>query len=187
MSLRSTETHWGIASRFLHWVTLLLLLVTVPIGTFMDDLPTGANKVRLFALHKSIGITILGLVVLRVLWRLADRRPLEVPMPMWQSRAARGLQLSLYVLLFAVPLAGWVMNSASGFPLRWFGLVNLPALTSADKGVKALFDDLHAWAAWTLVVLAAGHAVAALKHHFIDKDATLRAMLPLRFSRGSRP
>lgn len=180
MSLRSSATHWGLASRLVHWVTLLLLTVTVPLGAFMGDLPKGAAKLRLFALHKSIGITLLALVVLRLAWRLIDRRPLAAPMPAWQARVAAGLYALLYALLFGVPLAGWAMNSAAGFPLQWFGLVNLPALMKADKGLHELFEDLHGWAAWTLVVLVAGHAAMAFKHHFIDHDDTLRSMLPPR-------
>jgi cytochrome b561 len=187
MSLRSTETHWSLPSRALHWVTVLLLLVQVPLGAFMDDLPKGAQKVRVFALHKSIGLTILALVLLRVLWRLLDQRPAKVPMPQWQSRASTTLQFMLYVLLFAVPLSGWAMNSAAGFPLQWFGLFNLPALTAADKGLHELLEALHGWFAWTLVVLATGHGAAALKHHFIDKDHTLRAMLPRRRATGGAP
>ena len=185
--IRSSDTRWGLPSRTLHWLTVLLITVTVPIGAYMGDLPTGMQKLRVFALHKSIGVTILGLVVLRALWRLVDSRPQKAAMPPWQAQAANTLQLLLYVLLFAVPLCGWAANSAAGFPLQWFGLVNLPSLTAADKARHELLLDVHGWLAWTLVIFATGHGAMALKHHFIDKDHTLRSMLPLPRGKGGGP
>jgi cytochrome b561 len=189
MALRSSADHWGLVSRIWHWGTLALLVVIVPLGVYMADLPKGIAKLRLYALHKSIGITILGIVVLRTIWRLVDGRPAEVPMPPWQARAATGLQGALYLLLLGVPLAGWLMNSAAGFPLRWFGIVNLPALMRPDHPLQEVLASVHVYAAWTLVVLACGHAAAAFKHHYVDRDATLLAMLSprlLRRDKGAR-
>jgi len=183
MTLRSTANGWGPVTRAFHWGMLLLFVGTVCVGYYMTDLRMGPAKLKIYALHKSVGITLLGLAVLRLLWRLGERRPALPPMPAWQARAAGGVHVLLYALMFLIPLSGWLYNSASGFPLQWFRLVNLPALSGADPQLKALAKAIHETGVATLIGVVVLHAAAALKHHFMDKDATLRLMLP---SRGVR-
>ena len=158
----------------------MLLVSIVSVGFYMTDLPLGPQKLRIYAWHKSVGITLLALAVLRLLWRLTERRPLQVPMPRWQARSAAAIHVLLYLLMFGIPLSGWLFNSAAGFPLRWFGVVNLPALTAADGALKAFAREAHETGVIVLLALVAVHAAAGLKHHFIDRDGTLRAMLPGR-------
>jgi len=169
---------WGGISRLFHWGMLVLFVGVFPLGLYMADLPLSKQKLKLYALHKSIGLTLLGLAALRLLWRATQRRPRLPAMPAWQERAATGMHVSLYVLMFLVPLAGWLFNSAAGFPLQWFGQVNLPALVSANPGLKVLARGLHEVGAWILVSFVALHAAAALKHHFVDRDRTLALMTP---------
>ncbi len=179
MPLRSTATSWGAVTRLFHWGMLLLIIGGISVGLYMTDLPMSPQKLRVYALHKSVGLTLLGLAVLRLLWRLGERRPAAAPMPAWQERAASATHVLLYGLMFAIPLSGWLFNSAAGFPLQWFHLVNLPALVAADPALKVLARTAHGFGVLLLVVISAVHAAAALKHHFIDRDRTLRAMLPL--------
>jgi cytochrome b561 len=157
---------------------LALYATTIPLGLYMTELPLGIQKLKLYALHKSIGLTLLGLAVLRLGWRATERRPETPPMPAWQRRGAAVTHGLLYALMFAVPITGWLFNSAAGFPLQWFGLANLPALGPADPSLKAIAHHLHVGGVWLLVVLAAIHAVAAIKHHFVDRDRTLALMVP---------
>jgi len=164
-------------TRLFHWGMLLLFIGIVSIGFYMTDLPLGPKKLKIYALHKSIGLTLLGLAVLRLLWRLGERRPASPPMPAWQQRSAALTHALLYVLMFVIPLSGWLYNSAAGFPLQWFHLVNLPALAAADPALKVLAKEIHLAGVVVLLVVVALHAAAALKHHFIDHDRTLRAML----------
>jgi cytochrome b561 len=178
MALRSTATAWGGLARLFHWAMPVLFATTIPLGWYMSDLPLGAHKVRLYALHKSIGLTLLALTLLRLAWRLAERRPALPPMPRWQARAAGATHAALYALMFAIPLSGWLYNSAAGFPLRWFGLVNLPALTASNPALKPLAHGIHATAVWVLLALVALHVAAALKHHVVDRDRTLALMVP---------
>lgn len=180
MQLKSTEKGWGPIARLFHWGMLVLFVGILVVGYTMTDLPLGATKLKVYALHKSVGITLLALAVLRLTWRLGERRPRLPPMPSWQARAAGGAHGLLYVLMFAIPLTGWLFNSAAGFPLQWFRLVNLPALTAADPALKALAREAHEALAAILIGVVVLHAVAALKHHFIDRDDTLRLMLPRR-------
>ena len=180
MGLRSTAAAWGVVTRCFHWGMLLAYVGIIGVGVYMTDLPMSPQKLKVYALHKSVGLTLLGLAALRLLWRLGERRPTPAPMPAWQQRAAGATHVLLYGLMFAVPLSGWLFNSAAGFPLQWFRLVNLPALVAPDPGLKALARSAHGLGVLLLAAIATLHAAAALKHHVIDRDGTLTAMLPLR-------
>ena len=188
MSLKNPVDRWGVVSQAFHWLIVVLLVVMAYLGLTMTDLPTSAHKANVYALHKSIGLTILALVVLRLAWRLYAGRPHEVDgMPPWQQRIASLTHAGLYLLLFAIPLSGWVINSTSGFPLRWFGLVHVPAIAPRDKALNALSKDVHEVLFWTLVAVAAMHAAAAVYHHRIQRDATLVRMLPRGWLRLPTP
>ena len=169
---------WGPVSQLLHWGIVVLILTMAVLGLTMTELPNSPDKVRLFALHKSIGLTILALVALRLLWRVFAGRPPDLPMPRWQHRAAQASHAGLYVLLFAVPLSGWLVNSASGFPLRWFGLFRVPSIAARDHDLHEFAEGLHEWLFWGLIVLVVMHATAAIYHHLFMRDATLSRMLP---------
>lgn len=179
MPLKNSREHWGSISKTLHWLVLALVLAMAWLGLTMGDLPSGPDKVATYALHKSIGITILALVVIRLLWRVFAGAPAPVTgTPPLQVRMATLTHWSLYALLLAMPISGWVVNSAAGFPLQWFGLVDLPAITGTDQDLRGLAQDLHEWMFWALVTLATLHAAAALYHHLFVGDATLARMLP---------
>lgn len=179
MTWKNTATAWGPVSKLFHWLIVLLILGQATLGLTMGDAPSGPGKIQLYAVHKSIGITILALAALRLLWRLLAGAPDTVPgTPRWQDRAARLVHALLYVLLFAVPLTGWVLNSAAGFPLQWFGLVNLPAIVGENHDLHEAAESAHELLFWALATLAAGHAAAAAYHHVFLGDATLARMLP---------
>jgi cytochrome b561 len=192
MPARNTSTRWGWVSVTLHWVTVLAILGLAIVGTQMDDLPTGLFKLKVYALHKSVGLTVLALTVLRLAWRLYAGAPALVPMPSWQRLAAHVSHVGLYALLFAMPLSGWLLHSASskaGYALRWFGLFKVPAIAGYDPALKALAKELHEGFAWALGVLVLVHMAAAFKHHFVNRDQTLRRMLGLNdpASKGATP
>jgi cytochrome b561 len=178
MTLLSTEARWGFIAKLFHWTMAVGLLGLCAFGFWMSDLPRGPVMFKAYALHKSCGITLLALALARLAWRAVDRRPAELPAPGWQKLAALGTHLALYALMLAVPLAGWAYNSAANFPLQWFGLVNLPALVPASPLLKEFFHEAHELGAIALLVLTAVHVAAAWKHHLLDKDNTLRRMLP---------
>jgi cytochrome b561 len=190
MTLKNTDERWGPVSQLLHWTIVLLILGQGTVGLLMTEMRNSPDKIEVYALHKSFGLTILALVVLRLLWRWYAGTPRPVPgMPRWQERIASLSHGGLYLLLFAIPISGWVLNSAAGFPLQWFGLFNLPAITGKDHDLHELAEELHELLFWALVSLAVVHAAAALYHHLFQHDATLARMLPrgwLRVAAHSR-
>jgi cytochrome b561 len=179
MSLKNTETRWGPVSQLLHWLIVLLILGQGTVGLVMTEMRNSPDKIEIYALHKSFGLTILTLALLRLGWRLYAGKPRPVPgIPHWQDTVAQSAHWGLYALLFAIPLSGWVFNSAAGFPLQWFGLFNLPAIAGKDDALREFAGELHEWLFWALVGLALVHAAAAFYHHLFQRDATLARMLP---------
>jgi cytochrome b561 len=168
----------------LHWLIVVLIVVMAYLGLTMTDLPNNPYKIRLYALHKSIGLSLLALVILRLLWRGYTGAPRPLPgIPAWQERVASLTHFALYVLLLAIPLTGWIFNSAAGFPMQWFGVVNLPALTGRSTALRELSGRWHELLFWALIVLALVHAAAAIYHHLFQHDATLARMLPRNWLR----
>ena len=179
MPLKNTANEWGSISKALHWLVVALILAMAWIGLTMGDLPNGPDKIATYALHKSVGISILALAVVRLAWRAVAGAPGHVAgTPAWQARVASLAHVALYALLLAIPLSGWVVNSSAGFPLQWFGLFNLPAIAGKDQALHALAEQLHEWLFWTLVLVALLHAAAAMHHHLFLRDDTLARMLP---------
>lgn len=189
MSLRNPRDRWGGVSQSLHWLVVVLILATGLIGLLMGDMRASPTKVQVYALHKSLGLTILALAVLRLGWRLAAGAPATLTgTPRWQARLASVTHWLLYALLLAIPLSGWAFNSAAGYPLQWFGLFNLPALVGRDADLRVTVRDLHEALFWSLVAVTVLHAAAALYHHAVLRDATLARMLPRGWPRvGTRP
>jgi len=181
MSWRNSDLAWGRTAQLLHWTIALLIIGLVVVGVLMQELPNSPFKLKVYAWHKSFGITVLALVVLRLLWRLIDRRPAyPSSMPRWQQRISSAAHGLLYLLMLWMPLSGWLYNSASNFPLRWFGWFALPSLSGPDPELKQLALDLHVYGFYLLGTLFALHVGAALHHHFVVRDRTLIRMLPQR-------
>ncbi|MEO5830313.1 MAG: cytochrome b [Rhodanobacter sp.] len=178
MSLRNNDQQWGTVSKSFHWIIALAILGNGTFGLLMDLASSPMQKINWLALHKSIGLTVLALVLLRILWRLSERRPVEEPAPRWQQLAARAVHGLLYVLIVAIPLSGWWFNSVTGKPLQWFKQFNLPTLAAKNDALRDFAHGVHEYLFWLLIVLLLAHVGAALKHHVFDKDNVLRRMLP---------
>ena len=161
-----------------HWIVALLILAAWPLGVYMHELPLSPTKLKLYSYHKWIGITVLLLFVPRLLWRITHRPPAALPMPAWQHKIAEATHHLLYLLMVLVPLSGWLMSSAKGFQTVYFGVLPLPDLVAKNDDLGHLLKEVHEALNFGLLTLVGLHVAGALKHHLIDRDATLRRMLP---------
>jgi cytochrome b561 len=162
----------------LHWFMALALTANFVLGVTMGDLPLSPQKLQFFSWHKWTGITLLGLVTLRLIWRGLVSPPALLPASVWQQRTAIGLHILLYVLMFAIPISGWLMSSAAGVSVNYLGVLPLPDLVSKNKLLFNQLKEIHETLNYVMLGLVVVHVVAALKHHFQDRDATLARMLP---------
>lgn len=179
MPVQNTSSVYGSVAKAFHWVIAILIICLLIMGFVMSDMEPTPDKFRLYGLHKSIGITVLTLAVLRLLWRMGNIVPtLPDHMKMLERFLAHGSHVALYLVMVLMPLSGWVMSSAAGLPVSIFGWVTLPNLVAPDQGVKALMIDVHYFMALVIIGLVSLHALAALLHHFYYKDNVLVRMLP---------
>ena len=169
---------YGRLARALHWTTAALVILMVPGGLVLLSLPPGPVQDTAFVLHRSTGVLLFALTVLRLANRARHPAPpLPSGMPALQRRAAGAVHALLYLLLLAMPIVGWWATSAYGAPISVFWLFELPPLVAQDKAVAERVFALHGALGWVLVTLVAAHAGAALHHHFVKRDAILRRML----------
>lgn len=170
--LTNTDSRYGLVSRALHWLMALMIVALIAVGLYMSDLDQqDAARAQIYALHKAFGVTVLGLAVLRILWiRISQPPPLPGALQAWEVLLARIVTGVLYLLMIAAPLAGYLMSSAAGKPVSFFGLFTLPALVAENKDLAEALHEVHEFLAWAILALAGLHALGALKHRFVDKD-----------------
>jgi len=166
----------------LHWLIGALVITALAMGWIMTDMATSPLKAQVFAWHKWVGVTVLALLPVRVLWRLAHPVPAPLPMAAWQRWTVQGLHGLLYVMLLLQPLSGWLYSNAAGRQIVYLGLIPLPSLVGKDKALADTIKGFHDTGAVIIAIVAGLHALAALKHHFVDRDDTLRRMLRWRAS-----
>lgn len=179
MQWRNTPSQYGHLSVLLHWLMAFAVYGMFALGLWMVTL--GYYDVwyhRAPELHKSIGIVIFLFLLVRVIWRFVSPPPPPLSSYSRLTRAsAVAVHVLLYLLLFAILLSGYLISTAEGKPVSVFGLVEIPAIFSGAGEQADTAGDIHLWLAWSVVLLSVLHAFAALKHHFIDKDVTLKRML----------
>jgi cytochrome b561 len=163
----------------LHWLIALAVIAQIAFGWWMQEIPKDpvGPRVNAYNLHKSIGLTVLLLMAIRLAWRATHHAPTLPPMSAWQARAARINHGLLYVCLFVQPLSGYIGSAVSGYPVRYFGIL-LPGWAPKSIPLKDLLSVVHLVSSWVLVAAISLHIAAALKHQFGDRDNLLRRMWP---------
>jgi cytochrome b561 len=162
----------------LHWTGALLVFCGFALGLFMTGLEFSPAKLRYYAWHKWIGITVFLVAAARLAWRAAfPPPPFAAAMPVWQMRAARAVHALMYTLMLAIPVSGWLYSSATGISVSYFNAVSLPNLIAKDKELARVLLVVHQTLNATLAIAIVAHVGAALKHEWIDRDHLLSRML----------
>jgi cytochrome b561 len=181
MRLLNSDQRYGAAAIGLHWLMATLIVALVSIGLYMVRLPdVGFNisKITLILIHKEIGILVLALAGARLTWRQLNPLPRLVDtVQEWQKVAAILVHFGFYALMIALPVTGWVMSSAAGIPVSFLGLFTLPDFVPHDDILFRWLESLHDWLGYAMAGFICLHAGAALRHHFLLRDKTLRKML----------
>ncbi len=183
--MKQNSRRYTLTAIGLHWWIAMLILIAFPLGLYMHDLPLSPYKLKLYSWHKWLGVSVFMFVMFRIFWRTSHTPPaLPDSLPQWQKLTSQITHILLYLLIVAVPLSGWLMSSAKGFQTIWFGVLPIPDLIGKDKSLGNLLMAVHKSLNYSLLALVAIHTLAAIKHHFIDKDNILRRMLP--FNSGEK-
>lgn len=175
-----TAAQYTGTAKVLHWLMALLIIGLFALGQYMSDLSMSPRKLQLYSWHKWVGVTVFMLLLVRVGWRITHQPPaLPEQMSKQQRLASHVGHAVLYLLMLVIPISGWLMSSAKGYQTVWFGVLPIPDLLGKDKQLGDALAELHGALNGLLMFIVAIHVLAALKHHFIDRDNILRRMLPL--------
>lgn len=184
MQLLNTKGRYGAVAIALHWLMAALMIGLVGLGIYMVRLPDAGfdeKKITLILLHKQIGVLVLILAVARIAWRQCNPLPeLAQTVPEWQQITAVFVQLCLLGLMILQPVLGWLMSSAAGISVSFFGLFTLPDFLPHNEDQFARLRAIHDWLGLAMAGMIALHAAAALRHHYVLHDDTLQKMLGLR-------
>ena len=164
-------------ARWLHWLTAGLIVLQYVLAGAADDAASDLQALALLAQHKSVGITVLALAIIRLIWRLTNGAPpWPSSMPRWQHLASTISHWTFYALIIALPLSGWLLSSAAAYSVSWFNLVPLPDLVAPAESLEARLETVHEGLAKGLFALALLHILAAIKHAVWDKDGIFQRM-----------
>lgn len=182
MQLKNTQRSYGLIAVTLHWLVALTVIGLAILGLWMTDLSYYSPYYRSAPFwHKSIGITLAVVMLLRLVWRWVNPRPVHLANHQkWETNMAAAVHALLYLLLFVIVISGYLISTAKGQGISVFGWFDVPALLSELPGQADRAGFVHYWVAITVLGLATLHALGALKHHFIDRDDTLRRMLGMQ-------
>ncbi len=178
MKIKNSTTHYGLVSIGVHWVTAVLIAILFPLGLIMVDLGYYDSNYRTYPyIHKSLGVLLFFLTIARIFWVfLLSKPPKTLPQPRILHLLAKSVHYLLYLCLVLILVSGYLISTADGRSVDVFNWFSVPALFAPFKSQADIAGDIHATAAWGLMILIALHVLGALKHHFINKDKTLKRM-----------
>ncbi len=171
---------------FLHWLLVLALLAQIGFGWFLEDVPRGAPARTVYVnLHKSTGILIGLLILVRLYWRLTHRAPaLPAAVPAWEQKSSKWSHALLYLCMLVMPLSGYIASNFSQYGVNFFNAVKLAPWGADNVAVYALFNRIHVVTSWLFVALIGLHVLAAL-YHLAARDGLFGRMWPRRAGSGA--
>ncbi len=179
-----TTTPYNRVARILHWAIAILIFWAIALGLIAEEMPNSPDKIELFVLHKSAGFTVLVLALMRLFWRLMHP-PAPLGLPPLQEKMASAGHWGLYLLMLAVPLSGWLLNSTAGYPFAWFNLISIPHIPGLESESRDLYATIHVYLFYVIALMVAGHVAMLVVHKRIDGVNLLPRMLPGRVFAGA--
>jgi len=175
MNRDDVNNGYDFVTKCLHWSIALLLIIQICLGIIATRIHNQAIISRLFFVHKSLGLTLLLFGIIFVLWRLCHRSPRRHgSLPTWQYISAKIVHFALFILIIVMPLSGWFMSTAAGYPPSFWGLFIIKAPVAVNHNLFHFMANIHLICAWLITILIIIHTLAALKHALIERDGTLR-------------
>jgi cytochrome b561 len=178
--LKNTDSKYGLITKIFHWLCALAIIGLFVLGFWMVDLSYYSQWYKPAPdLHKSIGVLLFLVMISRLLWRLTQPTPKPLPShKTWEQKSAHAVHVILYILTFVVMASGYLISTADGRAIAIFNWFEIPSIGELFNNQEDIAGDIHRWIAYGLIILAILHALAAIKHHFFDRDATLKRMWP---------
>lgn len=180
--LRNTLDSFGSIAKIFHWLIALCMIAMLTVGLIMVDMEPSPAKMAVYGLHKSTGVVILLLIILRLTWRLLNPIPqLPSSLQPWHHRMAKLSPLTLYALMFMIPLSGIMLSETAGYPITVYNLFSLPTILPKNPELSKTAALIHKYGAFTLIGILILHVISTLYHHFILKNNVLHRMFPSWF------
>ena len=180
-NILNDQNHYGLGHVALHWLMALAIIGLYPLGLYIESLDYYDPAYRIVPnWHKSIGLLVVSLLAVRLLWRFFNRPPKALPQPNLYKKLASLTHSALYLLLMLTLISGFLISTADGSPIAFFGLFDVPALPYAIERQEDIAGEIHFIVATAMISLVALHAAAALKHHYVDQDSTLKRILAIK-------
>ncbi|WP_373018144.1 cytochrome b [Thiomicrorhabdus sp.] len=177
MELKNGINSYGLVSRANHWISALLFIGLIALGIYMGDLPKGPEKLELYNLHKSLGIGLLALMVLRLIWLKVSPNPSQISYSKFEHILGHAVKGILYLAMLMMPISGWIMSNSGGHEVAFFDLFVLPTIVGENEMLHEIAEEIHEIGGYAMIAVIALHIAGALKHHIVYKDETLKRML----------
>ena len=185
--IKSTSDSYGFLAKAFHWIIALMIIGMIAVGFVMTAMEPAPTKFFIYGLHKATGIVILALVFLRLMWRLYNPSPqLPLELTSWHRRMGKLSPIVLYFLLFLMPISGYILSEAGGYPISVYGLFIVPNFVEKNSEISKIASLIHEYGAFVFIGILVLHLSAALYHHFVLKNNVLQRMLPSWFFGSSR-
>jgi len=175
--LKNTTTQYGLVSRANHWMSALLFIGLIALGIYMHELPKSPEKFELYDLHKSLGIGLFMLMMLRLVWLKISPNPAQLSKNKFEHILGHAVKGILYLAMIIMPLSGWIMSTTAGHDVSFFNLFTLPVLIGENETIHEIAEGIHGLVGPLMILVILLHIAGAMKHHFVYKDDTLKRML----------
>ena len=175
--LKNTASSYGLVSRANHWISAALFIALIALGIYMHELPKSPEKFELYDLHKSLGIGLFVLMMLRLIWLKISPNPEQISHTKFERILGHAVKGILYLAMILLPISGWIMSNSGGHEVAFFDFFVLPQIVGENETIHQISEAIHGTAGPLMIIIVLLHIAGAFKHHFVYKDETLKRML----------